>query len=77
MQKKILNWIKDPEHIILVIILIAGIIYGIVQDILFVILKIYAFLYGAGLLIGCIFYLKDKLFNKDEDEFLENNEEPK
>lgn len=64
LSEKILLWFKNPENILLFLILIAVTVVGIIDNNLEIIVIVYliAFLYGR--LLGFIFNLKDKIFNK-------------
>ena len=57
---KIISWIKRPENLVLIILLIAVTIYGIIDDNLGIYIKVYVCLFLFGLLLRGFFYLIDK-----------------
>ena len=61
-KEKLVIWFKQPENILLILILIGVTIVGIIDDNLEIIIIVYigAFLYG--MLFGLFFYIKDKFF---------------
>ena len=61
-KNKIVFWVKKPENIALIFLLIIVTIIGIIDDKLDIILIVYVVAFLFGLLIGTIFYLKDKFF---------------
>jgi hypothetical protein len=61
-KQKTAFWAKKPENIVLIIILTIVTIIGIIDDNLEIIAMVYAFTFVFGLLLGMIFYLKDKFF---------------
>ncbi|MCD0476653.1 hypothetical protein LPB87_19850 [Flavobacterium sp. EDS] len=61
-KEKIIFWVKKPENIALIFLLIIVTIIGIIDDKLDIILIVYVVAFLFGLLIGTIFYLKDKFF---------------
>jgi hypothetical protein len=62
LKEKLVIWFKQPENILLILILIGVTIVGIIDDNLEIIIIVYigAFLYG--MLFGLFFYIKDKFF---------------
>jgi hypothetical protein len=61
-KDKVVFWVKKPENIVLMIILTIVTIIGIMDDNLEIIATVYTFAFLFGLLLGMIFYLKDKFF---------------
>ena len=61
-KQKVGFWIKKPENIVLIILLTIVTIFGIIDDNLEIIAVVYAFAFVFGLLMGVVFYLKDKFF---------------
>lgn len=61
-KEKVVFWVKKPENIVLMAILAIVTIIGIIDDNLEIIAMVYAFAFLFGLLLGVIFYLKDKFF---------------
>lgn len=62
MKEKVIFWVKKPENIVMIIILTIVTIIGIIDGNLEIIAIVYAFALLFGLLLGVIFYLKDKFF---------------
>ncbi|WP_264550627.1 hypothetical protein [Flavobacterium sp. N2038] len=61
-KAKIAIWLKKPENILLLIILGIVTVIGIMDNNLDIILIVYGCAFLYGLLIGGIFYIKDKFF---------------
>jgi hypothetical protein len=61
-KDKVISWVKKPENIVLMIILTIVTIIGIMDDNLEIIILVYAIAFLFGVLLGVIFYLKDKFF---------------
>lgn len=61
-KAKITIWLKKPENILLVIILAIVTVIGIMDNNLDIIFIVYGCAFLYGLLIGGIFYIKDKFF---------------
>ncbi len=59
---KLIRWVKQPRNIVFIIGLSFVTIYGIVDNNLGIIIKVYIGMFFFGLLIGGLFYLKDKYF---------------
>lgn len=57
---KLIHWIKQPENIVFIVLLIAVTIYGIIDDNLGIIIKVYIYAFLFGLLIKGAFYLINK-----------------
>jgi hypothetical protein len=61
-KDKVIFWVKKPENLVVIIILIIVTIIGIMDDNLEIIVMVYTFAFLFGLLLGVIFYLRDKFF---------------
>lgn len=61
-KDKVIFWVKKPENIVLMVVLIIVTIIGIMDDNLEIIAIVYTFAFLFGILLGIIFYLKDKFF---------------
>ncbi len=57
MMGKLIGWIKQPKNIVFIILLTGVAIYGIMDNNLGIIIKVYITVFLFGLLIGGIFYL--------------------
>ncbi len=62
MTRKLFHWLKQPKNIVLIILLSGVTIFGLIDNNLGVIIKIYIGLFLFGLLIGGLFYLKNNFF---------------
>lgn len=62
LKNKLLTWLKQPENIFLIAILLAVAVVGLVEGSLTTIAIVYAFAFLFGLLWRVIFYLKNKFF---------------
>ncbi|SEN89633.1 hypothetical protein SAMN04488505_11473 [Chitinophaga rupis] len=62
MMVKLINWIKNPRNIVFIILMIVIAIYGIINNNLEIIIKVYIGMFLFGLLVGGIIYLVNKLF---------------
>ncbi|MCF6168795.1 hypothetical protein [Lutibacter sp.] len=63
-KENILLWIKNPENILLCLIILAGTIIGIIDNNLEVIFIVYFLAFLYGLVWRLIFYIKDKIFRR-------------
>jgi hypothetical protein len=61
-MNKLIVWVKKPENIVFLILMMMVAVIGIIDDNLEIIVIVYVSLFLFGLLIGVIFYLKDKFF---------------
>lgn len=61
-MNKLIVWVKRPENIVFLILMMIVTVIGIIDGNLEIIVIVYASLFLFGLLIGVIFYLKDKFF---------------
>ena len=59
-MNKLIVWVKKPENIVFLILMMIVTVIGIIDGNLETIAIVYASLFG--LLIGVVFYLKDKFF---------------
>jgi hypothetical protein len=57
---KIILWLKKTENMVLIILLFVVTIIGIIDGNLDIIAMVYAFAFLFGLLIGVMFYLKNR-----------------
>ena len=65
MKTKITYWLRQPRNIVFVIVLIIIGIYGIVNDNLDVIMKVYFVMFLFGLLVRGIIFLKNRFSKND------------
>ena len=56
----LINWIKQPANIVFIILLIGVTIYGVIDDNLDVIIKVYLGIFLFGSLLRGVFYIKNK-----------------
>ena len=61
-MNKFIVWVKKPENIVFLLLMMIVTVIGIIDGNLEIIVIVYASLFLFGLLIGVIFYLKDKFF---------------
>lgn len=61
-KEKMVRWLKEPENIVLCVLLIAVTIIGIIDDNLLIIIIVFTLVFLYGRILGWIFYLKDKIF---------------
>jgi len=61
-MNKLIVWVKKPENIVFLILMMIVTVIGIIDGNLEIIAIVYASLFLFGLLIGVKFYLKDKFF---------------
>jgi hypothetical protein len=61
-MNKLIFWVKKPKNIVFLILMMIVTVIGIIDGNLEIIAIVYAFLFLFGLLIGVVFYLKDKFF---------------
>jgi len=61
-MNKMIVWVKKPENIVFLILMMIVTVIGIIDGNLETIATVYASLFLFGLLIGVVFYLKDKFF---------------
>ena len=59
---KLINWIKNPRNIVFIVLMIISTIYGIIDNNLVIIIKVYIGMFLFGLLVGGVIYLANKLF---------------
>lgn len=57
---KLIHRIRQPGNLVFIILLAAVTIYGIIDNNLGIIIKVYVFAFLFGLMISGIFYLSDK-----------------
>ena len=57
---KVLQWIKKPENIVVMILLIAVTVIGIIDNNLEILIIIYLIAFSIGLLLRLFFYIKDR-----------------
>jgi hypothetical protein len=62
MVNKLTNWIKNPKNIVFIILIIVIMIYGIINNNLVIVIKVYTIMFLFGLLVGGVIYLANKLF---------------
>lgn len=62
MKNNIVKWLKNPDYIILIICFIVFVIIGVIDHSLIFMMKLFLFAFFIGILIKCVFYLKDKFF---------------
>ena len=60
-MKKLILWLKQVKNIVFIVLLSVVGIYGIIDNNLEIIIKIFVCLFLFGLLTGGFFYLKNKI----------------
>lgn len=62
MLTKLINWFKNPRNIIFIILMIIIAVYGIIDNNIEIIIKVYIGMFLFGLLVGGLIYLANKPF---------------